>query len=164
MGQQQLLLIVLVILIVGIAIIVGLGYFDSAAKNAHEDQMRNDMLTFVANATAYKNRPGVLGGGSGSFWGYSPAGGTADDRSMSSSNQGIIFETEVARYHVEYWPAGSAIAIKIIASSKSYGAKHPSPSNSGNVTLTACFNQNGMLSQRNFAGCEAGRFLRSGPW
>ena len=50
MGQQQLLLVILVTIIVGIATVVAINTFGTAADNANIDAVRNDM-TAIASLT-----------------------------------------------------------------------------------------------------------------
>lgn len=68
MGQQQLLLIVLGVIIVGIAIIVGaLPAFVSAMENANRDAVTQDVLKLASAAQGYYQKDVMLGGGSKSF-------------------------------------------------------------------------------------------------
>jgi type II secretory pathway pseudopilin PulG len=70
MGQQQLLLIILGVIIVGIAIAVGLQLFQSGSIGANSDALINDMMNIAAHADQYRIRPESMGGGGGSFDGY----------------------------------------------------------------------------------------------
>jgi len=70
MGQQQLLLIILGVIIVGIAIAVGLQLFQSGSVGANQDAMINDIMNIAAHAQQYMIRPGSMGGGGGAFTGY----------------------------------------------------------------------------------------------
>ena len=64
MGQQQLLLIVLGILIVGIAVILGITVFRTSAVDAKRDNMINEAFNLASMAQQYYQRPkGLLGGG-----------------------------------------------------------------------------------------------------
>jgi hypothetical protein len=74
MGQQQLLLIILGVIIVGIAIAVGLSLFSAQSVQANKDAMINDLNNIAASAYQFRVRPISMGGGGGSF---SPTGGTA---------------------------------------------------------------------------------------
>jgi Tfp pilus assembly protein PilE len=67
MGQQQLLLVILVTVIVGIATIVGINIFGSAAGNANIDAVRNDLVSIAAASQRYYIKPGALGGGGKTF-------------------------------------------------------------------------------------------------
>jgi len=70
MGQQQLLIVILGVLIVGIAIAAGMGLFSSNKVNANRDAIINDMSSIALSAFRYKSRPKALGGGSGSYLGF----------------------------------------------------------------------------------------------
>ena len=70
MGQQQLLLIILGVIIVGIAIAVGISMFTSGSVQSNKDAIINDLNNLAANAYQYRIRPSSMGGGNGSFSGY----------------------------------------------------------------------------------------------
>ncbi len=70
MGQQQLLLIILGVIIVGIAIAVGITMFSSSSIQANKDAIINDLNNLGANAYQYRIRPVTMGGGGGSYTGY----------------------------------------------------------------------------------------------
>ncbi|MBD3615691.1 MAG: hypothetical protein HUJ22_03890 [Gracilimonas sp.] len=69
MGQQQLLLVILVTIIVGIATVVAINTFGSAADSANIDAVRQDIATFAASAQGYFMKPEMLGGGGGDWAG-----------------------------------------------------------------------------------------------
>lgn len=69
MGQQQLLLVILVTIIVGIATVVAINVFGSSAKNANIDAVRQDMLTIATSAQGWYIKPTMMGGGGNSFKG-----------------------------------------------------------------------------------------------
>lgn len=71
MGQQQLLLIVLGIIIVGIAIFVGINLFRANAVEAKRNNVTNELVNLASLAQQYYMRPSSLGGGSRSFVGWS---------------------------------------------------------------------------------------------
>ena len=70
MGQQQLLLIILGVIIVGIAIAVGISMFSSSSVQANKDAIINDMNNLAANAYQFRIRPTTMGGGGGKYTGY----------------------------------------------------------------------------------------------
>ena len=76
MGQQQLLLIILGVIIVGIAIAVGLSLFSAQSVQSNKDAMINDLNNIAAQAYQFRIRPGSMGGGQGSYDGstLTPAG------------------------------------------------------------------------------------------
>lgn len=71
MGQQQLLLIILGVIIVGIAIAVGLSMFSAQSIGANRDAVISDMTNLAANAYQYRISPTTMGGGGGEYTGYS---------------------------------------------------------------------------------------------
>jgi Tfp pilus assembly protein PilE len=71
MGQQQLLLIILGVIVVGIAVAVGITMFSDNAINANRDAVSNDLVNLAARAQQYYRRPTALGGGGQSFVGLS---------------------------------------------------------------------------------------------
>jgi Tfp pilus assembly protein PilE len=83
MGQQQLLLIILGVIIVGIAIAVGLSLFSAQSIESNRDAMINDLSNISAHAYQYYIRPTSMAGGGGTFAGYTiPI-------KMSSNDNGI---------------------------------------------------------------------------
>lgn len=70
MGQQQLLLIVLGVIIVGIAIVVGISLFNAHSVSANRDGVASDLNNLASLARQYYNKPRAMGGGSGSFIGW----------------------------------------------------------------------------------------------
>lgn len=70
MGQQQLLLIILGVIIVGIAIAVGLSLFSAQSIQANKDAIINDMNNLAAHAYQYYIRPVSMAGGGGMYDNY----------------------------------------------------------------------------------------------
>lgn len=70
MGQQQLLLILLGIVVVGIAIIVGINLFRANAIETKRNNVTNDLVNLAALAQQYYMRPSSMGGGSRTFTGW----------------------------------------------------------------------------------------------
>ena len=67
MGQQQLLLIVLGTIIVGVAVVVGINMFTTGAINAEREALLLDVNNIASNAIAYWRKPAALGGGARSY-------------------------------------------------------------------------------------------------
>lgn len=63
MGQQQLLLLVLGIVIVGLAVVVGIQAFGENQKKANADALVNDAVRIASDAQAWKLKPAAFGGG-----------------------------------------------------------------------------------------------------
>jgi Tfp pilus assembly protein PilE len=70
MGQQQLLLIVLGIIIVGIAIAVGVNMFQQSAVDTNRQAVISDLSNLAAKAQRYYRTPHELGGGAQNFDGF----------------------------------------------------------------------------------------------
>jgi Tfp pilus assembly protein PilE len=70
MGQQQLLLIVLGVIIVGIAVVVGINVFTASSMTANNDAVIADLQTIGAMAQQYYRKPTAMGGGGNSFVGF----------------------------------------------------------------------------------------------
>jgi len=67
MGQQQLLLVILVTVIVGIATVVAINTFSSASEAANRDAVTNDLVAIAAAAQSYYIKPKMLNGGGNTF-------------------------------------------------------------------------------------------------
>ncbi|MBN1448381.1 MAG: hypothetical protein JXA28_10665 [Bacteroidetes bacterium] len=83
MGTQQLLLIVLGVIIVGIAVVVGINIFGTNAEQANKDAITQDCLRIAAAAQGYFRKPTMLGGGNNDFTGI-----TIEDCGMSANAAG----------------------------------------------------------------------------
>ena len=128
MGQQQLLLIILGVIIVGIAIAVGIALFGSQSFKSHRDNVIADLNNIGAEAHQYRIRPTTMGGGGGSYVGY-PATFTAGAWGPSNPN-------------ASYTTSASADQIVITGQSKVYAGK--------TATLTLDANGTSTLNLNNF--------------
>ena len=70
MGQQQLLLIVLGVIIVGIAVLVGILLFQQNSIDEKRDLVINEILHISQIAQQYYLKPTSLAGGGNSFTGW----------------------------------------------------------------------------------------------
>ncbi len=104
MGQQQLLLIVLVSIIVGISSIVGLVLFENFRDESYKDIIRQEVLEAASFGQLYYGKPTALGGGGKSFASISMVDIQLDTASVVST-------FEISERAVEYF--------KITASPKS---------------------------------------------
>lgn len=71
MGQQQLLLIVLGVIIVGIAVVVGINVFTASSSQANRDAVIADLTNLASLAQQHFRKPAALGGGGNKFTGWS---------------------------------------------------------------------------------------------
>ncbi|MEO1022960.1 MAG: hypothetical protein AAFW89_10495 [Bacteroidota bacterium] len=67
MGQQQLLLVILVTIIVGVATVIAITTFGNSSDAANMDAVRNEMISIGASAQGYFAKPEMIGGGSKNF-------------------------------------------------------------------------------------------------
>jgi Tfp pilus assembly protein PilE len=73
MGSQQLLLIAVGLVILGIMISVGITMFHDQAASTNRDEVANDLAHYAAIARAYYRKPTTYGGGGNTFRGLSMA-------------------------------------------------------------------------------------------
>ncbi len=71
MGQSQLLIIAISVLIIGIAILAGTGFFQSDDLEINKKAMINDINHIAMAARRYYSRPYALGGGNFTYNGFS---------------------------------------------------------------------------------------------
>ncbi len=87
MGTQQLLLIVLGVIIVGIAVVVGINIFGTNAEQANKDALTQDCLRIAAAAQGFYRKPTMLGGGNNAFDGIDIEDcGMSDDGTGAGTN------------------------------------------------------------------------------
>ncbi|OGU44605.1 MAG: hypothetical protein A3C56_08195 [Ignavibacteria bacterium RIFCSPHIGHO2_02_FULL_56_12] len=125
MGQQQLLLIILGVIIVGIAIAVGLSLFSAQSIQANKDAIINDLNNIAAHCYQFKIRPSSMGGGQGSYSGYAIP-------TKMATNENATFSVSSA----------TATSVTIVATSTA---------NSTN-TVTAVVDSDGRLGSWTYAG------------
>jgi Tfp pilus assembly protein PilE len=95
MGQQQLLLIVLGVIIVGIAIVVGINLFQSSAVDANRNAVIQDLNTLAAKAQEYYKKPTSLGGGGNSFVGFTIPTGLSSNANGTYAISGSATATQI---------------------------------------------------------------------
>jgi len=70
MGQSQLLLIVLGVIIAGAAVIMGMNIFHANAVESNRNAINSDLLHIATMSQAYYKRSSALGGGGQNFDGF----------------------------------------------------------------------------------------------
>ncbi|HEV8538864.1 MAG TPA: hypothetical protein VGR15_08085 [Bacteroidota bacterium] len=128
MGQQQLLLIILGVIIVGIAIAVGITMFSASSIQANKDAIVNDLNNLAANAYQYRIRPTTMGGGGGSFGGYKVP------TKLTSNENGTFTPTTAV--------AANSQSFSLVGTSTAYAGS----------TVTAVLDSTGKLSAFTYAG------------
>jgi hypothetical protein len=91
MGQQQLLLIILGVIIVGIAIAVGLSLFSAQSVQANKDAMINDINNIAANAYQFYIRPASMGGGQNAYSGGQNSAPSYNIPTRMASNENATY-------------------------------------------------------------------------
>jgi len=97
MGTQQILMIVLSVIIVGIAVGVGITMFQNQAKTSNRQALLGDLRNFSSNAIAFYKIPSSMGGGGNGTPGFLGNSGNgselkmylgfdADDNTFSNEN------------------------------------------------------------------------------
>ncbi len=163
MGLQQILLITLSVIIVGIAIAVGFTMFQSQALRAHRQDIITQLNNMMVEAIAYQKTPASMGGGAGRLWGYAPSGSVPHNGHIGSpANNGVRVDTADVNYFIEWWAEGSyPQRIKIIASSKLYGEGN-SWTNPKNARIVVYYDAYGSViysTNPNMSG-----FMMTGNW
>jgi len=109
MGQQQLILIILVTVIVGIATVVSINTFGTAADQANLDAVNSDIATLASAAQGFYLRSEAQGGGGRQF------DGLTFERlpfpSIGISADGDVAENENGRYIISDTNTGNAFTI-----------------------------------------------------
>lgn len=67
MGQQQILLLVLTIIVVGVAIVIGIEMFEQMAKQRHIDLLVNHAVHVASEAITWRTKGSPFLGGGGSY-------------------------------------------------------------------------------------------------
>ena len=131
MGQQQLLLIILGVIIVGIAIAVGLSLFSAQSIQSNRDAIINDLNNLADQAYQHRIRPASMGGGNGAY--NTSTGGTAFTiPSKMSSNENATYVPTI----------DDADNVTIVATSAQDASN----------TVTATIDSNGKLGGWAYAG------------
>jgi hypothetical protein len=88
MGSQQMLLIIVGVLMVGLSIAIGITLFSDSASASNRDAIASDLQRQASRAQIYQRRPKTLGGGGGSFVGFQISNGsmTNDNGTYSVSS------------------------------------------------------------------------------
>jgi len=146
MGTQQILLLILSVIIIGIAVAAGLQMQHAQAVNNHRQIMIARINDLVHQALAYRKTPVQQGGGGGSYLGFIPAGAVESNHVGPNSPGGVKLEEEDANYFIEWYFNDR---LKIIASSKLFGEGHYW-NNTYNARITAVFDKNGVIDQNGF--------------
>jgi len=109
MGQQQLLLIVLGIIIIGIAIVVGINLFTANAIETKRNNLINDCITLATLAQMHYKKPMSIGGGGNTFDGSTGGVKWAVPPSMVTNADGRFYINEIKPQSVELIAVGNEV-------------------------------------------------------
>tara|TARA_R110000868_G_scaffold304437_29_gene565531 strand:- start:6775 stop:7140 length:366 start_codon:yes stop_codon:yes gene_type:complete len=117
MGQQQLLLIVLVSIIIGISSIIGLVLFENFRDESYKDIIRQEVLEAASFGQLYFTTPTPLGGGNKSYANITMADIQLDTASVIS--RFTISERDVSFFKITASPKSDLEDLTLVVYSNS---------------------------------------------
>ncbi|MEX0595377.1 MAG: hypothetical protein WD512_02675, partial [Candidatus Paceibacterota bacterium] len=108
--QQQLLLVILVTIIVGIATVVAINVFGTSAESANRDAVRQDVLTIAAASQGWYIKPEMMGGGGNSFDGMTFRDINFSAEKISETDDGVTAENMNGTYVMDT-SAGTSVTL-----------------------------------------------------
>jgi len=125
MGTQQILMIVLSVIIVGIAVGVGITMFQNQAKTSNRQALLGDLRNFSSSAIAFYKIPASMGGGGNGDPGFRGRSGNGTELIMylGFDDDGTI-SNENGKYTLE---SPTATQVKITGVGKEVGQNGTSP-------------------------------------
>jgi hypothetical protein len=120
MGQQQLLLIVLGVILVALAVVVGIRLFAVNSIEANKDALVLDCVSLATLAQQYYHKPIGMGGGGKSFAGWNIP--TLLQSNEDGSFQAVVSRNEVVinGTGVEKELNGDEITVQVTVTSNSF--------------------------------------------
>lgn len=110
MGQQQVLLLILISIVIGIATIVAITSISNASESANVEAIKQDIIMAQGNSMAYFTKPTPIGGGGNSFVGI-----TLRDINLPPSNDNANYEIgEVSETEFEVIATSSYGSFRLI--------------------------------------------------
>lgn len=123
MGQQQLLLIIVGVIVIGLAIAGGIRLFTAMNISSNKDGITNDLLSMGRYAYGYKLRPVPFGGGGNYYTGF------------------MVPAKFLGNENADYTATATSNAVTFTATSKyGYG------------TISAVLDSNGVMGNYSYAG------------
>lgn len=141
MGQQQLLLIVLGVIIVGAAVVAGIEMFTAQETESRKDAVVNEALNLANHIQQFYLKPSEMGGGDGSYVGYIiPSGmtstGTVSNAGNTDASTANMSLTANTAQILIGWTDGSNY-------SEWYYQVDIAPPSQGSSGITTTFNETG---------------------
>lgn len=110
MGSQQMLLLIVGVLMIGLMISIGVIMFGDGASASNRDAIANDLTAHASKAQVYQKKPRCLGGGGNSFVGFALA-------HTAQSNGNGVFTVSGA--------TGAQVTIEGVGTEIGYDRIHP---------------------------------------
>ena len=127
MGQQQLILILLGIIIIGIAIAVGINLFTASAIEVKRNNLINDCITLATMAQQHYKKPMAIGGGGNTFDGSTGGVKWIVPPSLVTNADGRFYIKEIKPQSVELIAVGNevvtgndSVKVKVVVTPTSY--------------------------------------------
>jgi Tfp pilus assembly protein PilE len=126
MGQQQLLLIILGVIVVGIAVVVGITMFQDNAVSANRDAVSNDLVNLASRAQQLYRRPKALGGCQYDWTKCAQVGDTTGGvpvtmEMLTNSSVSGTWTNANGAYSIEGSPTANAVTLKGVGTEKTGG-------------------------------------------
>ena len=131
MGQQQLLLVILVTILVGIATVIAITVFSDSSTKLNNDAVRQDLIAISASVQTYFMKPEMLGGGGGTFDDFTlvkiafPGDEFSPDGLHARNSNGVYHVYSVSTTEIGLWgeplmEVGGPIDITTLVSDEDY--------------------------------------------
>jgi len=127
MGIQQIILIVLAVVLVGIAIVIGINHFMGQEIQENKDGITLGLMRIANDAHQFKIRPLMMGGGGGAYDNSAGSSGYVIPSSMTTDGYGTYILASVS--------AKSCVIVGTSSVDGSYSARC-AVDDQGNTSLT----------------------------
>ncbi|HEX8298270.1 MAG TPA: hypothetical protein VF594_03845 [Rubricoccaceae bacterium] len=138
MGQQQLLLLVLGIVLVGLAVVVGISAFGENKAKTNLDLMTSDAVRLATAVQAWKMKPRASGGGQSDANFDRATFAQLGIQPQSGSGRDATYETPSGRFRIKTFVVSGAVAV---LAQQQYGI-----SNTGNAVAVVGLSRDGTQS------------------
>lgn len=110
MGQQQLLLLVLGVVLVGLAVVVGISAFDEGKKKNNIDMLTSDAVRLSSAVQAWKMTPRAAGGGQSDATFERATFAQLGFATQSGSGRNATYVTGSGRFRIKTFVVSGAVA------------------------------------------------------
>ena len=114
MGQQQLLLLVLGIVIVGLAVVIGIEAFSENKQNSTTDAMSTEIVRIASDLQAWSLKPQAFGGPVGET-GFTDVTFASISYPPTALDGGTAYATSTAHYEIASGSTATCVAVHAIS-------------------------------------------------